>query len=138
MPAKGKEVKVTAVEEEVIVKDEVVQMEETDQSIYPGGPTQTQIDAWKVQYGQIYMTEVDEDEAFIWRVLNRKEFKDIMKIESADAMYREERVCESCLLWPEGYSFNELADGKAGVPTVLSEQIMEKSGFAPKTGPIAL
>jgi len=122
-----------------VVEEEVTKVEtQNEEAIFPGGPTMTQVDKWKEQYGQIYMTEVDDEDVFIWRVLSRKEFKDIMKLENADAMYREERVCEKCILWPEGYTFATMGDGKAGVPTVLAEQIMEKSGFAPKTGPIAL
>jgi hypothetical protein len=118
------------------VKEEEVQAQE--EVLFPGGPTLKQVDEWKDKFGQVYMTEVDEDDAFIWRVLNRKEFKDIMKLDNADAMYREERVCEKCIIWPEGYTFVTMGDGKAGVPTILAEQIMEKSGFTPKTGPIAL
>jgi hypothetical protein len=136
--ATTKGVKAKSVAEEATVQDEITTKAAVEEAIYPGGPTQSQVDQWKELYGQIYMTEVDEDDAFIWRVLNRKEFKDILKIDGADAMYREERVCEACILWPEGYSFDNMAGGKAGVPTVLSEQIMEKSGFAPKTGPVAL
>ena len=131
--AKEKKV-IEDVQGEVKVQDEVTK---TDAPIYAGGPLQSQVDEWKGAYGQVYLTEVDDDDTFIWRVLNRKEFKEVMKVES-DAMYREERVCELCILWPEDYTFDSISDGKAGVPTILSEQIMEKSGFAPKTGPIAI
>lgn len=128
--------KKSAVEEEAkVIIEEAVEVEEV---LFPGGPSIAQVDAWKEQFGQIFMTEVDDDDAFIWRVLNRKEFKEIMKLDNADAMYREERVCERCILWPEGYSFEAMSNGKAGAPTILAEQVMEKSGFTPKTGPIAL
>jgi hypothetical protein len=29
------------------------------------------IDEWKQNYGQIFMTEVDDEDAFIWRALSR-------------------------------------------------------------------
>lgn len=106
--------------------------------IFEGGPTVAQVETWKKELGQIYMTEFDEGEVFIWRALTRKEFKEIMKVDGADSMYREERVCEKCMVWPEDYDFMAMTIGKAGVPTVLSEQIMEKSGFAAKGGPMQL
>lgn len=124
--------------EEQIQEQVIEQTQEEGEYLFPGGPTLKQIDDWKEKYGQIYMTEVDDEEVFIWRVLTRKEFKEIMGLENSDALYREERVCEKCILWPEGYTFDKISDGKAGVPTILAEQVMERSGFVPKTGPIAL
>lgn len=126
--------KVTVEEAEKIVSEISAEQE----ALYSGGPAQVNIDKWKEEFGQVYMTEMDEDEIFIWRVLSRKEFKELMKIDNADAMYREERMTETCVLWPEGYNFTTISTGKAGIPTVLAEQIMERSGFAPKTGPILL
>lgn len=109
-----------------------------EELLFEGGPTIAQVEEWKRLYGAIYMTEFDDGEVFIWRPLNRKEFKEIMKIDGADSLYREERVCEKCIIWPENYDFMSMSLGKAGVPTMISEQIMEKSGFAAKTGPVQL
>jgi hypothetical protein len=127
-----------------IVEQAANQMEEElevnveDNELYPGGPTEKIVEGWKEQYGQVYMTETDDGEYFIWRTLARKEFKDIMKVDGADAMYREERMSELCVLWPSDYDFSAITDGKAGIPTILAEQIMERSGFSPRSGPIAL
>jgi hypothetical protein len=132
MPAKKPSVEETEVMEENITEAE------NDTILFEGGPTMKTVEEWKQLYGQIYMTEVTDEDVFIWRVLNRREFKEIMKLENADAMYREERICEKCILWPEGYIFTKMADGKAGVPTVLSEQVMDKSGFQAKSGAIPL
>lgn len=132
------EVEKNVVEEESnVVEMANIEIQE-EELLFPGGPSVKQIDAWKEKYGQIYMTEIDEEDAFIWRVLNRREFKEIMKLDDADAMYREERVCEKCILWPEGRTFTDMSEGKAGAPTVLAEQVMEKSGFSPKIVAIAL
>lgn len=129
-------------EEAIITTPAGADTEEEDydpnEPVFIGGPTIAEIDAWKEQYGQVYLTEVDDDDLFIWHVINRKEFKEIMKIADADAMYREERICEKCVLWPAEYSFTSMESGKAGTPTVLAEQIMERSGFSTKTGPIPL
>jgi hypothetical protein len=134
MPAKK-----TVTEEPIVESIEVNEHEDSMENVlFEDGPTMTQVDGWKEAFGQIYMTEVTEDDVFIWRVLNRREFKEIMKLENADALYREERICEKCILWPEGYTFNKIADGKAGVPSVLSEQIMDNSGFQTKSEAIPL
>jgi len=130
--------KKTNLTEEEVIEQAKAKMSEEVEYLFPEGPTMNQIDQWKEEYGQIYMTEVTEEDIFLWRILSRKEFKDIMKLGEADALYREEKVCEKCILWPEEYSFEEITNGKAGAPTVLAEQIMEKSGFNPRTGPVAL
>jgi hypothetical protein len=109
-----------------------------EELLFEGGPKQSKVEEWKSLYKSIYLTEFEDGEVFIWRTLKRKEFKDIVKVEGADAMYREERVCERCVLWPEKYDFIAMTAGKAGAPTLLSEQIMSKSGFEAKSDPVAL
>lgn len=109
-----------------------------DELLFNDGPTIAKVEEWKELYGNVYMTEFEDEDVFIWRALNRKEFKEIMKVEGADALYREERVCERCVIWPEKYDFMAMTLGKAGAPTVISEQIMDKSGFVAKTGPMPL
>ena len=99
-----------------------------EKRIFPGGPTLEQLNAWKEKYGSVYMTEFEE-EAFIWRPLTRFEYKSILKLQNADALFREERICETCVLWPEGYSYEDMAESKAGIPSLLAEQIMDASGF---------
>lgn len=99
------------------------------EEIFTGGPTKNEVDQWKSQHGDVYISEVGSD-TFIWRPCSRKEWKDILKIQNADPLYREERLMERCLLWPKGYDFTAMARGKAGVPSQVSDQIMEKSGFS--------
>ena len=101
----------------------------SEEGIFPGGPTQSQVDEWKSKFKDgIFMTEVGQD-VFVWRPITRLEYKNIMKIKGADAMFREEKICETCILWPTDYSFTQMKTGKAGVPSILVDQIMEKSGF---------
>lgn len=121
--------------EEVVVEDVAVEVEET---IFENGPTVKEVDEWKGKYGQIYMTEVTDEDAFIWRALNRRDYKEIMKIEEVDGLYREEVVCEKCILWPSGLKFIDMSERKAGIPTILAEQIMDKSGFQSKSEAIPL
>lgn len=105
--------------------------------LFPGGPTLDKVEEWKSQYGEIYLTEFEED-VFIWRSLTRKEYKDVMKVERADNFYKEERICDKVVIYPETYNFMQMAQGKAGIPTLISELVMEKSGFQAKTGALRL
>lgn len=106
--------------------------EEGNEPIFPNGPTQKQVDEWKSKFGSIFMTDVDDD-IFIWRTISRVEYKDIVKLKDADAMYREERMVEKCVLWPADYNFTSMSHGKAGTPSLLAEHIMNKSGFTEVT-----
>lgn len=107
--------------------------------IFPGGPTENQVQNWKQEYGDsLYMTEFD-DETFVWRTLSRIEYKRIMSIEGNNSeWFGEEQVVQKCILWPENFGANEITNGKAGVPSVLSDQIMAKSGFVANSNPIKL
>jgi hypothetical protein len=108
--------------------------EDGKELLFPGGPTLDKVEEWKsLHQGEVYLTEFD-DEVFLWRPIKRKEYKEIMKVQNADSYYKEERICERCILFPENYSFMNMATGKAGIPTLLAELIMEKSGFQAKTG----
>lgn len=106
---------------------EIAVMEEP---IYPGGPTASQVDAWKEEHGFVYLMEFEPGEAYIFRPVNRREFKELARIDDKDTMNREERLCEMCVLWPQGYDFVLMNKEKAGIPTLISEEIMVKSGFS--------
>ena len=102
--------------------------------IFEGGPTRDMIENWKRQYGDIYMTKFD-NETFIWRTLTRLEFKNLLNTEGDQTeWYREERLAELCVLWPLDYNHEEIMDGKAGIPAILADHIMNKSGFMPTIG----
>ena len=131
-----------ATEKKVIaedVKEETkVEAFNPDETLFEDGPTLGEVEEWKSLFGQVYLTEFEDGEVFIFRTLNRKEFKDIMKLEAADSLYREERVSEKCVVWPKEYNFLSMSAGKAGVPSLISEQVMEKSGFSAITNAIML
>lgn len=129
------EVPVVNVAQEITEEDPAM----AEQEIFPGGPTHNDLEKWKAMYNdEIYLTEFDEENVFVWRPIKRKEYKDIAKIQNADNFYKEERICEKSILFPEKYSFMHMSAGKAGVPTLLSELILEKSGFVAKTGAMRL
>ncbi|MEX3713560.1 tail chaperonin [Cytobacillus horneckiae] len=110
-----------------------------ESEIFPGGPTYNDLEKWKSMYnGEVYLTEFDEDNIFVWRPIKRKEYKDIAKLQNADNFYKEERICEKAMLFPANYGFMNMSTGKAGIPTLLHELILEKSGFVAKTGAMKL
>jgi hypothetical protein len=115
--------------DDALVYEEEAEEPKGDDPLFEGGPTNDMVAEWKSRWGAIYATEFD-DEVFIWRTLSRIEYKEILKVKNADGLYREERICEKCVLWPEGYGFMNMGGGKAGQPSIVAEQIMAKSGFA--------
>ena len=64
-------------------------------------------------------------ELFLWRPLSRIEFDIISKSSNHDKMLREEMICQTAVLYPK-VNFTIY---KAGIPTVLTPQIVEESGF---------
>ena len=130
------EAQIATLEEEALEEVESFESEEEEMAqegtdeIFPFGPSYDQLEDWKSRYdGEIYMSDFD-DTIFLWRPIRRKEFRDIQRIEGAkDEYYMEESICRACVLWPEDYALHRITFGKAGIPTTLSQLIMERSGF---------
>lgn len=101
-----------------------------DEPLFPGGPYKSQIEAWKKEWEgySIYVTEI-LTEKFVFRTLNRFEYKQLISLQNVDALQREEVICQTVTLWPGGYEWKTMATDKAGLPSTLSDIIMEKSGF---------
>lgn len=106
-----------------------------DTPIFEGGPGISQIDIWKKQYTRekIFHTQI-LDKHFVFRTLNRYEYKQIVAIENIDALYREEIICTTCTLWPRNYDFKTMAGEDSGYPSTLAQIIMENSGFTKEYG----
>lgn len=119
---------------------ETVSNEKNDNDlIFPEGPTLGQVEEWKSLYeDQVFMTDFENNDIFIWRPIRRSEYKKIFKVEGADAHYKEESISATCLLWPTNKGALLRSHGKAGIATILSELIMEKSGYNPNTTSIKL
>lgn len=118
--------------EEFATDEEIMEHEGSD-IIFEGGPTYDQVEDWKSRFdGEIYMSEFN-GVVYIWRPIRRKEYRDIQRIEHSSTQdfeyYLEEQICNACVLWPEDYSSHKMTFGKAGIPTMLSQLIMERSGF---------
>ena len=99
---------------------------------FPGAPDKVQIDAWKAQYRDVFVSGFSDTEIYLWRAINRPEYVKIQKKVQVpntpiDQYQLEELVCETCTLWKS--TTESWAEGKAGTPNALSEQIMQNSNF---------
>lgn len=65
-----------------------------------------------------------EDQFFIFRALGRGEYKEILKTPTLTDLDREEVICDTCVLYPEGFDWENC---EAGLPTVMSAEILKKS-----------
>jgi hypothetical protein len=118
----------------------------------PDAPSQVTIDGWKAKYGNVFVSGFSETEVYIWRAINRAEYKKMQiaqqieaatiqlgenpskeevatKVSSAvDAEFdREDQMVSQCLLWPK-LTPEELSV-KAGTVPSLMEQISQNSNF---------
>ncbi len=75
------------------------------------------------EYRNVFMFHSD-DQFFIYRALGRGEYKEILKNPALTDLDREEVICDTCVLYPEGYDWETC---EAGLPTVMSTEILKKS-----------
>lgn len=110
-----------------------------DVPIFEHGPTAGQIVEWKKQHGEVYVTSISFDKHIVWRILSRLEYKQLVKkmeslmqagqISTAEAnMWNEEAIAELCILYP-AYNKNALTADMAGLPSLISQEVLEASGF---------
>lgn len=106
-----------------------------DTPIFEDGPGISQVNIWKKQFTKekIFHTQILENH-FVFRTLNRFEYKQIVAIENIDALHREEIICSTCVLWPLNYDFKYMASQDSGYPSTLAQIIMENSGFTKEYG----
>lgn len=102
-----------------------------------GGPTRQEVEEWKKRYENVYFIPFDS-EVYIFRCLARPEYREIIRDPKLTALDREERIAEKCVLYPRDFSAEKMEKTNAGIPSLISEVIMEKSGFVAKTGAIKL
>jgi hypothetical protein len=100
---------------------------EEDKEVVPG-LWQSTVNSWKKQFGDVFYVDI-KGEHFIFRSLERYEYKQILATPNTDPLIREEMICEYCVLYPADYIFATMSGQKAGYPAVLSEVIMDHSGF---------
>ncbi|CZR97751.1 MULTISPECIES: hypothetical protein [unclassified Clostridioides] len=99
-----------------------------DTPLFKDGPGTIQLQTWKKKWSDydIYMIDILK-KRFIFRTINRFEYKQLLSLQNIDTLEREEIICQTVTLWPENYDWKDKS--KAGLATSYSEVIMEKSGF---------
>lgn len=110
-------------------------VDEDNFPIFDDGPSIAQVELWKKQFSKekVFHTQII-DRHFVFRTLNRFEYKQIVAINNIDALYREEIICNTCVLWPMHYDFKAMAEEDSGYPSTLAQIIMENSGFTKEYG----
>lgn len=84
----------------------------------------------------IFKTTLLDGTEIIWHKLGRTDYKEIMNStkdadkEGGNILWqREEETCKRCVVYPSPEEFEEILMENAGLATVLSDDIYEKSGF---------
>lgn len=89
------------------------------------------IQEWKQKYKRVFKNDID-GETIIWRRLKRGEYKNILKETESDEdskiLTKQEKMVATAILYP--FNVQELIEENAGLATVLSEEILARSGFA--------
>lgn len=109
------------------------------EELWEGGPTFAQINAWKEQFGDVFVTSVTPDKHFVWRCLTRFEYRRLVKnleqsvstgqVTQGEAnMNNEESITEMCVLFPS-YNRTQNVGEMAGIASTIAQQVMEASGF---------
>lgn len=111
-------------QKEAAKKDEVVNdLGEFDLTAY--------IEKWKQEHKRVFKNDID-GETIIWRRLKRGEYKQILKESEEDEdnkiLTKQEKMVATAILYP--FNAEELIEENAGLATVLSEEILARSGFA--------
>jgi hypothetical protein len=129
----------STIEEDIV--EESISVEDLDdaEEIWEGGPNAGQIKMWKQNHGDVYVTSLTFEKHVVWRTLTRNEYKQLVKkmeqlvqagqLSTAEAnLWNEEAITEICLLFP-AYDRVALSNEMAGLPSLLSQEILEASGF---------
>lgn len=90
---------------------------------------ETLIPQWKAKYGRVFKNVID-GEIFIWRIVKRGEYKEMLRedIDPENRIFsKQESITKLAVLYP--INIEEIVEERAGIASVLSEEILAKSGF---------
>ena len=93
---------------------------------------ESMIGEWKRQYGKIFATSFEGVE-IVWRKLRRKEYVAIMgevkenETDKERIWRRQEAISKTVAIWPQ--NIDEILEENAGIATLLSEEVVDHSGF---------
>lgn len=116
--------------------DDRPRIENYEERLWDGGPLTSEVESWKKQYSDIYIADdIDPNNIFIFRTINRYEYKAIVAAPNTDPLMREEMICEQCVLFPYEYGYGLMSKQNAGNVTTLAEHILMTSGFTKASEP---
>ena len=88
------------------------------------------IPEWKKKHARLFKNTID-GETVIWRPIKRSEYRQLLDLESSEEenrlLAKQEQTVKMAVLFPA--NIDELIEAKAGLATVLSEEILANSGF---------
>ena len=95
-------------------------------AIFPGSPSQTEIEGWKQSHGEIFCSAFSEVELYVWRPVNRIEFAEMqMKLAMSQGQVSqldvEDEIVKKCVLWASPLAIVGLKN-KAGSLTTLDRK----------------
>jgi hypothetical protein len=101
---------------------------------FDGAPGEAEVEKWKQQFGEVFVSGFSETELFVWRPLSREEYVTMQKAmrapkegeEPMSDLDFEQAVVDTCMLWG---SATDALKTKGGSVSTLSEQIMTNSNF---------
>lgn len=100
--------------------------------------SQQQIDAWRLQYGELYRTYLN-NQSFIWHKIRRKDYialmtdEEMSNVENGELriFLRQEKIIKLCVLYPDNVTLENLVENNAGIAGNIADEIMMASGFRP-------
>ena len=109
-----------------------LEKQEVETPRIPEGPSEQQIQEWKNQFGEVFVSVFSDTEKYIWRPIIRSEWISLHSYISSQGdkvtQYNfEEMICDTCILWKSNkISWDKV---KAGTIGALNEQILQASNF---------
>jgi len=112
-------------------------MDAEEAFLHQRGPGKDKIEAWKKEFGYLEWMAFD-DEVFVYRSINRSEYRRIFTQSPPTALaemesFVEEEIIKAALLFPAYDTIDW--EKRAGLQRTLSDNIMRLSGFQPTVGP---
>jgi len=103
-----------------------------------GGPTQVQIDEWKLKFGDVYSVKFSDTEKYLYRPMRRFEYKSILAMgQTENKSFAEEKIAQMCIIWPT-IDPTKIATLKAGTISTIVDLVMSSSNFGVAEEPIKL
>jgi len=92
-------------------------------------PEKEQVDEWRKQCGGVILIRYPYGLIFIHRMLTRAEYRELIYTPFPTFEDREDTIVKKTLLWPALEVPSCFAGRFQGVPSTLSEYILDRSGF---------